>query len=222
MYRDQEQRDFARGLRNDSTPAEKRLWHFLRAGNLGVKFRRQAAIGAYIVDFVCFSCGLIVELDGPQHAEDEGKHRDARRTAWLVSRGFRVIRFRNQALDDDIWLVVEEIKRALSECSERRAPLPNPPRRGGGSRKNVGMRTSPPRGRESDMGSEPFSAEGREPERETWRHRDGQSVQRRRGGTGQRESTRLNECLKSKRAAPLPNPPRRGGGSLKGKVNLLC
>ena len=73
MYRDQEQRDFARQLRNEATPAETRLWHFLRAGLLGVKFRRQAAIGAFIVDFVCFSHSLIVELDGPQHVEDNGK-----------------------------------------------------------------------------------------------------------------------------------------------------
>jgi very-short-patch-repair endonuclease len=73
MYRDHEQRDFARQLRNNSTPAETRLWHFLRAGKLGVKFRRQAAIGGYIVDFVCFSRRLIVELDGPQHVEDKAK-----------------------------------------------------------------------------------------------------------------------------------------------------
>jgi very-short-patch-repair endonuclease len=116
MYRNQEQRDFTRQLRNDSTLAEIRLWHFLRAGQLGVKFRRQAAIGAYIVDFVCFSHRLIVELDGPQHVEDKGKDHDARRTAWLASRGFRVIRFCNQELDEDIWLVVEEIRRALREC----------------------------------------------------------------------------------------------------------
>src|SRR5262245_39035361 len=86
MYRDQQQRDFARQLRNDSTPAETRVWHFLKAGKLGVKFRRQAAIGAYIVDFVSFSHRLIVELDGPQHVEEKGKDHDARRTAWLTSR----------------------------------------------------------------------------------------------------------------------------------------
>ncbi|MGD9723123.1 MAG: endonuclease domain-containing protein [Pirellulales bacterium] len=67
MYHDREQRDFARGLRNEPTEAERRLWHFLRASRLGVKFRRQAAIGAYVVDFACFSHKLIVELDGPQH-----------------------------------------------------------------------------------------------------------------------------------------------------------
>ena len=128
MYRNQEQRDFARQLRNNSTTAETRLWHFLRAGKLGVKFRRQAAIGAYIVDFVCFSHRLVVELDGPRHVEEKGKDHDARRTAWLTSRGFRVVRFRNQALDDGIWMVVEEIKRALEE------PPPQPSPQGGGSR----------------------------------------------------------------------------------------
>ena len=132
MYRDQQQRDFVRDLRNQPTDAEKRLWHFLRAGKLGVKFRRQAAIGAYIVDFVCFSHRLIVELDGPQHVEDQGKNHDARRIAWLNSRGFRVIRFRNQALDEDIWGVVEEIERALGECEpdKRKPPSPTLPAEG--------------------------------------------------------------------------------------------
>ena len=135
MYRDEEQRDFARQLRNGAMPAEKRLWHFLRAEKLGVKFRRQAAIGAYIVDFVCFSHRLIVELDGPQHLESKGKEHDARRTAWLASRGFRVIRFRNQALDEDIWGVVEEIKRVLRECEagiEEALPQPSPKGEGAG------------------------------------------------------------------------------------------
>jgi very-short-patch-repair endonuclease len=73
MYRDEEQREFARKLRKELTDAEKSLWHFLRGNKLGVKFRRQAAIGAYVVDFVCFSHQLIVELDGPQHVSAEGK-----------------------------------------------------------------------------------------------------------------------------------------------------
>jgi very-short-patch-repair endonuclease len=128
MYRDQQQRDFARQLRNDPTPAETRLWHFLKAGKLGVKFRRQAAIGTYIVDFVCFSHRLIVELDGPHHVEDEGKDHDARRTAWLTSRGVRVIRFRNQALDEDIWFVVGEIQSALRESISNSCPSPSPQR----------------------------------------------------------------------------------------------
>ena len=114
MYRDQEQRDFARALRNQPTDSEKRLWRLLRAQQLkGHKFRRQAAIGAYIVDFVCFSHRLIVELDGPQHVEAEAVEHDTRRTEWLASRGFRVLRFRNQELDENIQGVVEGIERAL-------------------------------------------------------------------------------------------------------------
>jgi hypothetical protein len=80
MYRDQEQREFARSLRNRPTEAEKRLWHFLRAEKLcGHKFRRQAAIGPYIVDFIRFEMKLIVELDGPQHSEPNVTEFDQRR-----------------------------------------------------------------------------------------------------------------------------------------------
>jgi very-short-patch-repair endonuclease len=88
MYRDTTQRDQARALRNQPTDAEKRLWHFLRARSLrGRKFRRQAAIGAYIVDFVSFEDKLIVELDGPQHLDPQALEHDNRRDMWLAARG---------------------------------------------------------------------------------------------------------------------------------------
>jgi very-short-patch-repair endonuclease len=125
MYRDEQQRDFARQLRNAPQEAERRLWHFLRAEKLGVKFRRQAAIGAYVVDFVCFACKLVVELDGPQHTSSAAQDHDAQRTAWLAGQGFRVIRFRNQALDDDIHSVVESIEQAL-RASHFSPPQPSP------------------------------------------------------------------------------------------------
>jgi very-short-patch-repair endonuclease len=115
MYRDDEQREFARELRNHPQDAEQRLWHFLRAEKLGVRFRRQAAIGAYVVDFVCFPRKLIVELDGPQHLQPAAQDHDRRRTAWLAAQGFRVIRFRNQALDDDIRQVVAIVAQALED-----------------------------------------------------------------------------------------------------------
>lgn len=116
MYRDKAQRDFARTLRNNPTDAEKRLWHFLRAQKLGGhKFRRQAAIGSYIVDFVCFASKLIVELDGPQHAEPAAIEYDKGRTDWLSSRGFHILRFRNQELDENIYAVVDTIVGALRE-----------------------------------------------------------------------------------------------------------
>jgi very-short-patch-repair endonuclease len=135
MYRDPDQRDFARRLRNQMTEAEKSLWHFLRAQRLdGHKFRRQAAIGAYVVDFVCFAENLIVELDGAQHGEPDAAEYDAQRTAWLLARGYRVMRFWNHKLDEEIQSVVEQIRRALAgeELNAPQSPLPNPPRQGEG------------------------------------------------------------------------------------------
>jgi very-short-patch-repair endonuclease len=90
----------------------------LFAEKLGVKFRRQATIGAYVVDFVCFPRKLVLELDGPQHLEPGARDHDHRRTAWLVSQGFRVIRFRNHELDCDIPGVVRRIEQALAEQEE--------------------------------------------------------------------------------------------------------
>jgi very-short-patch-repair endonuclease len=131
MYRDQNQRDFARKLRNEPTDAEKRLWHFLRAGQRrGHKFRRQAAIGPYVVDFVCFSVKLIVELDGPQHLDRDAVLHDARRTDWLAARGFRIIRFCNQAMDEDIGAVVSEIAHASDELAAQNPPSPTLPAEG--------------------------------------------------------------------------------------------
>jgi very-short-patch-repair endonuclease len=127
MYRDQDQRDFARQLRNNSTDPEKRLWHFLRAQKLrGHKFRRQAAIGSYVVDFVCFSAKLIVELDGPQHLEPDAAEHDTRRTNWLASRSFRLIRFRNQELDENIQAVVDSIGCVLAELEGHTENPPSP------------------------------------------------------------------------------------------------
>ncbi|MCO6456736.1 MAG: endonuclease domain-containing protein [Pirellulaceae bacterium] len=133
MYRDREQRDFARQLRIQPTEAERCLWYFLRAEKLGVKFRRQAAIGAYIVDFVCFAHRLIVELDGPQHLEPAEQQHDAQRTQWLAGRGFRVLRFRNQELDEDIQQVVARIRLALEEFGpDAKSPSPALPEAGRG------------------------------------------------------------------------------------------
>jgi len=107
--------------------AEKLFWHFLRVGKLGAKFRRQAAIGPYIVDFICFARQIVVELDGPQHLDPAAKEYDVRRTAWLESRGFRVLRFRNQTLNEKLGEVVEKIQRALLA---NKAPSPTLPARG--------------------------------------------------------------------------------------------
>ena len=84
----------ARQLRNSGTDAERRLWYFLRQRNLaGYKFRRQYPIAGYIVDLVCLSARVVVELDGGQHAE--AVEYDQTRTATLEQHGYCVLRFWN-------------------------------------------------------------------------------------------------------------------------------
>ena len=84
----------AKALRKNQTEAEMRLWCFLKAKQVGgLKFKRQAPIGNYIADFVCFDARLIIEIDGGQHSSETSK--DFERTMWLQSQGFKVLRFWN-------------------------------------------------------------------------------------------------------------------------------
>jgi very-short-patch-repair endonuclease len=141
MYRDAEQREFARRLRNNATDAERRLWRVLRCQQLkGFKFRRQAAIENYIVDFVCFPQKLVIELDGGKHNESSSIEYDRTRTQWLESRGFRILRFWNHDVFESEDGVVEVIWNAL--CAEKPAanlppPQPSPPRGGSPSALSV-------------------------------------------------------------------------------------
>ncbi|MCW2285555.1 very-short-patch-repair endonuclease [Rhodoblastus acidophilus] len=81
----------ARAMRHGPTEAEAALWKILRGPRLSaLKFRRQAPIPPYIVDFLCFEHRLIVEADGSQHAENP---RDDRRDAFLLSQEFTIVRF---------------------------------------------------------------------------------------------------------------------------------
>ena len=81
-------------MRLTQTEAERKLWYALRDRRMqNVKFRRQAPIGPYIVDFLCVEHRLIVEADGEQHAENA---RDAVRDAWLKRNGYRILRFWNR------------------------------------------------------------------------------------------------------------------------------
>jgi very-short-patch-repair endonuclease len=104
-------RQRARNLRQNSTDAEKHLWYNLRANRTGFKFKRQVPIGSYIVDFVCFEKRLIIELDGGQHMNN--KIYDTNRTDWLISHGFRVLRFWNNEVLQQTHSVLEAIISAL-------------------------------------------------------------------------------------------------------------
>ena len=125
MYQNTNQREFARKMRNEPTDAEHKLWQAIRCGQIGdCKFRRQAAIGNYIVDFVCFDARLIVEVDGGQHNEPSVREKDVRRTTWLESQGFRVLRYWNHDVLVDTDAVVEAIGFAIERFTAGHPPSP--------------------------------------------------------------------------------------------------
>ncbi|MCI0333284.1 MAG: endonuclease domain-containing protein [Planctomycetes bacterium] len=109
------------------TDAERRLWRVLRRQQLkGFKFRRQAAIENYIVDFVCFSNKLVIELDGGQHNEASAIEYDRVRTQWLASRGFRVLRFWNHDVLKRLDGIVDVIWKALTKVASAPISPPSP------------------------------------------------------------------------------------------------
>jgi len=91
----------------------------------GLHFRRQAPIGKYVADFCCHSARLVIEVDGGQHNEETGLARDAERTAWLESQGYRVVRFWNNDVLENMDGVTDTILRVLH-------PHPSPPHKGEG------------------------------------------------------------------------------------------
>jgi very-short-patch-repair endonuclease len=104
----------ARELRRNLTDAERRLWQAIRDRQLGgAKFRRQAPLGPYFADFACYEAKLIVELDGGQHAELTSH--DVVRQKFLTKGGFRVLRFWNNEVMENITGVLDSIRVALSE-----------------------------------------------------------------------------------------------------------
>ena len=106
----------ARQLRKEMTPAEKKLWAYLRGNKInGVKFRRQHAVGSYILDFCAIQKKLIIELDGSQHLDQE--EYDEERTKYLAAQGYRVLRFWNNQVMNDIESVIKEIAYALESST---------------------------------------------------------------------------------------------------------
>ena len=100
-------------MRHNQTEAERKLWQVLRTHGLeNIHFRRQHAIGSYIVDFCAPREKLIIEVDGGQHLEQQ--EYDLERTAFLESKGYRVLRFWNSEVTDNpdgvINMILETLK----------------------------------------------------------------------------------------------------------------
>jgi very-short-patch-repair endonuclease len=98
------------------TPSERALWQLLRAGQLGVHFRRQVPLlGSCIVDFCAPRAGLVVEVDGPYHAESARQRADARRDRRLNKAGFRVLRLATELVLKQPEIARELVLKALAE-----------------------------------------------------------------------------------------------------------
>ena len=111
----------AKYLRKTMTPEERKLW-FLFLKTYPIRFRRQQAIGNYIVDFYCAKAKLVIEIDGTQHFEHSGLQADATRTQQLESMELRVMRFSNRQINDEFKGVCQQIDHTISQLL-REEPL---------------------------------------------------------------------------------------------------
>lgn len=109
--RDPHLRDIARRLRRDATVEERRLWQALHQDALGAAFRRQHPIPPHVADFACLEARLVVEVDGGQH----GDARDAARDKAMAAAGWRVLRYWNNEVRENLGGVVADIARVLGE-----------------------------------------------------------------------------------------------------------
>lgn len=104
----------ARTLRNNMTVQEIKIWQYLKNRQIdGVKFRRQFILGKYICDFVSLENKIVIEIDGSQHIESNS---DLQRDEFLKSIGFKVLRFWNNEIDNNIEGVISKINNVISQC----------------------------------------------------------------------------------------------------------
>ncbi|MBI4426742.1 MAG: endonuclease domain-containing protein [Candidatus Kerfeldbacteria bacterium] len=110
--------DRRRSLRRDSSKAEVVLWNALKTKQfMGLKFRRQHSIGNYIADFYCRELRLVVEVDGDSHGAVHQQAYDRRRTAWLQSMFFRVVRFTNDDVLHNLDGTLERLREFITSSS---------------------------------------------------------------------------------------------------------
>ncbi len=107
-----EYKPLRKNLRNNSTSAEAGLWNYLKGKKLlGRKFRRQASIGNYIVDFYCPGEKLVIELDGEVHQYDKNNEDDRHRDIYMKHLGITVLRFENKLVFEYLDKVLKEIEK---------------------------------------------------------------------------------------------------------------
>ncbi|MBR6301685.1 endonuclease domain-containing protein [bacterium] len=100
----------ARDLRKNITPQEQKLWNLLKNRQfIGLKFVRQYPIGNYIVDFACRQKKIVIEIDGGQHNEDSAILYDENRTKFIESKGYKVYRFWNNEINENIEGVYQKL-----------------------------------------------------------------------------------------------------------------
>ena len=123
------QKSIRRILRNNLTQAEAILWRALKGSQLaGRKFRRQHGIGPYVVDFYCPAEKLVIELDGAGHFTASGEANDVVRTTYLAGLGFRVLRFENSAVMeqlDNVLAAIEVASLSIKINNEPTTPSPS-------------------------------------------------------------------------------------------------
>ena len=113
MKHNQKNETYARRLRKEMTPWERKLWYcFLR--EYPIRFQRQKCIDQYIVDFYCFQAKLVIELDGGGHYHPEAILQDKIRTRTLENCGLKVIRFCITEIDKNFYgvctVIDDEVK----------------------------------------------------------------------------------------------------------------
>ena len=114
MQHEKKNETYAKELRKDMTPWERKLWYrFLK--DYPIRFQRQKCIDQYIVDFYCFRAKLVIELDGGGHYDPENQRKDAHRTKVLEKYGLKVLRFCNTDIDKNFYGVCTVIDREIKQ-----------------------------------------------------------------------------------------------------------
>jgi cyclase len=113
----------AQELRYHSTPAEIKLWEYLRSKPSGYKFRRQHPISPFVTDFYCHALKLVIEVDGSIHNKEEVKQADKSKQWSLETEGIQVIRFTNHEIENQFEIIITSINTILIKVFPKQLPL---------------------------------------------------------------------------------------------------